>query len=86
MKVDGLSIAGAILSILLVIAFFSILFSAKIFPFLQSPIMVVAYALASKAISASLWSLRVLDVIILGIIFFSSAMGCIALFRLESEK
>jgi len=85
MKVDGLSIAGAILSILLVIVFFSIFF-AKIFPFLQSPMMIVAYALANKAISASLWGLRVLDVIILGIIFFSSAMGCIALFRLEGEK
>lgn len=85
MRIDSLSIVGAILSILLLIAFF-LIFSSKVFPFLQSPMMVVAYNLASKAISKSLWSLRVLDVIILSVIFFSSAMGCIALFRLEGEK
>ncbi|MGP3667432.1 MAG: hypothetical protein ACKD6N_01045 [Candidatus Bathyarchaeota archaeon] len=85
MKLDGLSLAGGILTVVLVAVLFSVFFS-KVFPFLQPPAMIVVYALANKAISTSLWSLRVLDVIILGIIFFSSSIGCIALFRLEGEK
>lgn len=82
---DGLSVAGLILSIILLIL--GIIVVGKGFPFniFGSPAFVSLQLLGEK-LSDSLWGLRVLDVIVLSLIFFFSAIGCIALFRLEGRE
>ena len=80
---DGLTAAGIVLSIILLICVVVVL--AKPFPlqaFGSSP-TVIELPAEPKDFSTALWGLRFWDAIILSLVLLFSAIGCIAAFRLE---
>ena len=82
---DGLTAAGVVLSVILLILVVVVL--AKPFPlqaFGSSP-TAVEFPATPEDFSSALWGLRFWDAIILSLVLLFSAIGCIAIFRLEGE-
>lgn len=82
---DGLTAAGVILSIILFLCILGV--TVKPFPFqaLGSPAVTVKAPPPPEAFSSALWELRSWDALILSLVLLFSAVGCIALFRLEER-
>ncbi|RLI26942.1 MAG: hypothetical protein DRO52_01600 [Candidatus Hecatellales archaeon] len=82
---DGLTAAGIVLSIVLLLCVFSV--AAKPFPVqsLGSPPLIAKTPAPPEAFSSALWEIRSWDAVILSLVLLFSAIGCIALFRLEER-
>jgi len=82
---NGFTAAGVVLSIILLLCMVGV--AAKPFPFLSlgSPAVTVGLPVPPEAFSSALWELRSWDAIILSLVLLFSAVGCIALFRLEER-
>ena len=80
---SGLTAAGAVLSILFLICLG--VFVAQPFPFqaLGTPASLVQAPVPPEDFSTALWSLRSWDAVILSSVLLFSAIGCVALFRME---
>ena len=80
---NGLTAAGAALAVILLICVGLVM--ANPFPFqaLGTPTLAQEAPLPPEAFSSALWELRSWDAIILSLVLLFSAVGCIALFRLE---
>jgi hypothetical protein len=82
---DGLTAAGIVMSIILLICVVVVL--ANPFPFqaFGSSSTAVELPVGPEDFSSALWNLRFWDAIILSLVLLFSAIGCIAIFRLEER-
>lgn len=88
MKLDGISVVGFLLStVLATVLVFTVYGGFPAFLYgspAQSLLSRVGdLGLISRVVSFSLWNIRAMDVIVLAIILFSTAISCIALLRRE---
>ncbi len=86
MKVDSLTAAGTALTAVFVVLVVAVV--GKSFPLdvLGSPLQTFSPAVLGPKIGLYLWSFRTWDLIVVALILFFSALGCIAMLRAEGEK
>lgn len=82
MEADSLSAAGVVVTVVLVIIFAVMV--GTVFPLqaFGSPPKVFDPSFLGEKISLYLWSMRVWDLTVIALLFFFSALGCIAMFRM----
>lgn len=86
MKVDGISVVGVFVSaVLVVVSVFTVYGGFPVFLY-GSPALLYGVGdlgLISRTVSLCLWNIRAMDVIVLAVILFVTAISCIALLRVE---